>query len=145
MKGTAFSPSIGALGLVGAPCFSRGEQRFSFAQRSSTLIMRFSAGLENPGPKSLRENYLLEPDWSKLGSATSFCFVSGHDVSRATLGQNGQGFSPCHRKIRKKFQWKTEQGLKPHSLWAFTARLKSRRKYKAKSSEGLAVFLSKTI
>jgi hypothetical protein len=29
-----------------------------------------------------------------------------------------QGFSPCHRKICKKFQWKTAQGLKPHSLVA---------------------------
>jgi hypothetical protein len=30
--------------------------------------------------------------------------------------KNGLGFSPCHRKIRKKSQWKTAQGLKPHSL-----------------------------
>ncbi len=60
MKGTTFSPSIEALGLVGAPCFSRGEQRFSVAQRSSTLIMRFSAGLENPGLKpSLRKETLF--------------------------------------------------------------------------------------
>jgi hypothetical protein len=126
VKGTAFSPSIGALGLVGAPCFSRGEQRFSFAQRSSTLIMRFSAGLENPGLKSLRENYLLEPDWSKLGSTTSFCFVSGHDFGRATLGQNGQGFSPCHRKIGAEIPRERGTGAKAQLFFApFTARLKS--------------------
>jgi hypothetical protein len=34
--------------LVGALCFSRGEQRFSVADESWSLIMRFSAGLENP-------------------------------------------------------------------------------------------------
>ncbi len=36
---------------MGALCFSRGEQRFSVAETSWTLIMRFSAGLENPGLK----------------------------------------------------------------------------------------------
>jgi hypothetical protein len=41
--------------LVGALCFSRGEQRFSVAEKSSTLIMRFSVGLENPGLKPLFE------------------------------------------------------------------------------------------
>jgi hypothetical protein len=34
--------------LVGALCFSRGEQRFSVAEKSSISMMRFSAGLENP-------------------------------------------------------------------------------------------------
>jgi hypothetical protein len=34
---------------VGALCFSRGEQRFSVAEKSWISIMRFSAGLENPG------------------------------------------------------------------------------------------------
>jgi carboxymethylenebutenolidase len=33
-------------GLVGALCFSRGKQRFSLAEKSSILIMRFSAGLD---------------------------------------------------------------------------------------------------
>jgi hypothetical protein len=47
---------LSATSLVGAPCFSRGEQRFSVAQRSWTLIVRFSAGLENSGLKCLREN-----------------------------------------------------------------------------------------
>ena len=42
--------------MVGALCFSRGEQRFSAAEKSWTLIMRFSAGLGNQGLKSLREN-----------------------------------------------------------------------------------------
>jgi hypothetical protein len=41
---------------VGALCFSRGEQRFSVAEKSWTLIMRFSAGLEYPELKCLREN-----------------------------------------------------------------------------------------
>jgi hypothetical protein len=31
--------------MVGALCFSRGKQRFSVAEKSLTLIMRFSAGL----------------------------------------------------------------------------------------------------
>jgi hypothetical protein len=31
---------------VGALCFSRGKQRFSVAGECSTVIMRFSAGLE---------------------------------------------------------------------------------------------------
>jgi hypothetical protein len=35
---------------VGA-LFSRGEQRFSVAEKGWTLTMRFSAGLENPGLK----------------------------------------------------------------------------------------------
>ena len=41
----------GAPSLVGALCFSRGEQRFSVAEKGWTLTMRFSAGLENPGLK----------------------------------------------------------------------------------------------
>jgi hypothetical protein len=50
---------------VGAPCFSRGEQRFSVAQRSSTSIMRFSAGLENPGLKpSLKKETLFR--WTEV-------------------------------------------------------------------------------
>jgi hypothetical protein len=44
--------------------------------------------------------------------AAIFCFVSGHDFSRAAHGQNGRGFSPCHRKIRTKFLWQKPQGLK---------------------------------
>jgi hypothetical protein len=47
-----------------------------------------------------------------------FCFVSGHDFSRAVPGQNGQGFSPCHRTIRREFNGNA-QGLKPHSFRAF--------------------------
>jgi hypothetical protein len=43
-------------GGVGALYISRGEQRFSVAEKSWTSNMRFSAGLENPGLKSLREN-----------------------------------------------------------------------------------------
>jgi hypothetical protein len=38
-------------GLVGALCFSRGEQRFSVAEKSWISIMRSSAGLKNPGLK----------------------------------------------------------------------------------------------
>ena len=34
---------------VGALCFSRGEQRFSAAEKSWTSMMRFSAGLEIQG------------------------------------------------------------------------------------------------
>ena len=41
--------------MVGALCFSRGEQRFSVAEKSWTSTMRFSAGLENPGLKRLRK------------------------------------------------------------------------------------------
>jgi hypothetical protein len=37
--------------LVGALCFSRGEQRLSVAEKGWTSIMRFGAGLENPGLK----------------------------------------------------------------------------------------------
>ncbi len=33
------------LGRVGALCFSRGKQRFSVAEKSSKMIMRFSAGI----------------------------------------------------------------------------------------------------
>jgi hypothetical protein len=36
---------------VEALCLSGGEQRFSVAEKSWTLMMRFSAGLENPGRK----------------------------------------------------------------------------------------------
>ena len=35
------------------PCFSRGKQRFSVAQKSTTLITRFRAGFENPGLKPI--------------------------------------------------------------------------------------------
>jgi hypothetical protein len=43
--------------VVGALCFSRGNQRLSVARKSSILIMRFSAGLEESrGFRSLREN-----------------------------------------------------------------------------------------
>jgi hypothetical protein len=37
---------------VGALCFSRGKQRFSVAGECSTVIMRFSAGLERSGAKA---------------------------------------------------------------------------------------------
>jgi hypothetical protein len=33
-----------ALGMVGAPAFMRGEERFSAPERVSPLIARFSAG-----------------------------------------------------------------------------------------------------
>src|SRR5580658_2907219 len=56
--------------------------------------------------------------------ASGFCFVSGHDFSRATPGQNGEGFSLCHRKIWTKFEKKNPQGLKPNFLARLT-RLKS--------------------
>jgi hypothetical protein len=35
--------------LVGALCFSGGKQRFSVAEKSSTSILRFSAGHEIQG------------------------------------------------------------------------------------------------
>jgi hypothetical protein len=82
--------------VVGAPCFSRGEQRFSVAQRSWTLITRFSAGVENSGLKCQRKPLFSESDLSKLGSAAyAACFVSGHDFSRAAKGREEWGFSPC--------------------------------------------------
>jgi hypothetical protein len=37
--------------LVGALCFSRGEQHFSVAEKSWISSMRLSAGHENPGLK----------------------------------------------------------------------------------------------
>ena len=40
----------------------------------------------------------------------TYCFVSGHDFSRATTRPKGQGFSPCHLKIRTNFQWKKRRG-----------------------------------
>jgi hypothetical protein len=49
--------------LMGALCFSSGEQRFSVAETSWTSIMRFGAGLENPGQKSLRENLERSPEF----------------------------------------------------------------------------------
>jgi hypothetical protein len=46
-----------------------------------------------------KQRISANPDSSKLGSATklqvfatAFCFVSGHDFSRAAPDQNGQGF-----------------------------------------------------
>jgi hypothetical protein len=41
-----------------------------------------------------------------------FALYQGTTFSRATTGQNGQGFSPCHRKICTKFQDKKAPGLK---------------------------------
>jgi hypothetical protein len=38
-------------GVGGSPLLSRGEQRFSVSETSWTLMMRFSAGLEDPGLK----------------------------------------------------------------------------------------------
>ena len=40
-----FPPGPRSVSLVGALCFSRGKQRFSVAEKSSKMIMRFSAGI----------------------------------------------------------------------------------------------------
>jgi hypothetical protein len=61
-----------------------GRIASAIRENVSTLFVRFSAGLENPGLKSLRENREETADLS-----TALCFVSGHDFSRATTGQNG--------------------------------------------------------
>jgi hypothetical protein len=61
---------------VGALCFSRGEQRFSVAETSWTLIMRFSAGLENPGLNRLRKK--VEQGAKPVPSAAKAEQISNH-------------------------------------------------------------------
>ena len=66
----------------GALCFSRGEQRFSVAEKKSTLIMRFSAGFERSRAKAplLRNESLsrwteVQPPLLKQGAPTRFGVV----------------------------------------------------------------------
>jgi hypothetical protein len=47
----------------------------------------------------LRENSLLESDFSKSGSATSFALCIRARLQSCHLGHNGQGFSPCQGQI----------------------------------------------
>ncbi len=42
-----------------------------------------------------------------------FCFVSGHDFSRAVLGQNDLGFSPCQLVTGRESAGALESALKP--------------------------------
>jgi hypothetical protein len=44
---------------VGALCFSRGEQRFSVAEKSWTLICALALASKNPGLKPVLRNELL--------------------------------------------------------------------------------------
>jgi methyl coenzyme M reductase beta subunit len=51
-----FAPS-----LVGALCFSRGEQRFSVAEKSLDFDLRFSAGLEKARAKARLSKWIAFP------------------------------------------------------------------------------------
>jgi hypothetical protein len=64
---------------------------------------------------------LLEPGMGKPGWArqVAYCFVSGHDFSRATSPTKGQGFSSCHHKKSARISnEKKALGLKPPLFFA---------------------------
>jgi hypothetical protein len=50
---------------VGAPCFRRGNERFSVEGKKFDIVVRFSAGLYNPGLKSLHFNSRI---WEARGA-----------------------------------------------------------------------------
>jgi len=69
------------------------------------------------GLKSLRENLKKKPRNSPLRSRIRlvqqvFCFVSGHDFSRADPRQNGRALAPATLKSRRNPNRKKAQGLK---------------------------------
>jgi hypothetical protein len=58
--------------------------------------------------------------------AAASCFVSGHDFSRATSGQNGQGFSRSSRKNPARNSSRKSTGAKAQRCFIpVAARLKS--------------------
>jgi hypothetical protein len=78
---------------VGGLCFSRGEQRFSVAEKSWTLIMRFSAGLENPGLKPVLSGMNRFVRWTEVqlppdSGVDDICglFPGSHAGSSAQIG-----------------------------------------------------------
>jgi hypothetical protein len=75
----------------------------------------------------------------------AFCFVSGHDFSRAAHGRMVGALAPATAKSDAKFRRKKAQGLKPDSFCALYGTTEVVPCYKAKSLEGYARLRNKRV
>jgi hypothetical protein len=97
--------------VVEALCFSRGEQRFSVAEKSWTLMIRFSAGLENPGLKPV----LSEMNRFSAGLKSSSPLLKQGAPTRFGVDYIGGSFSGSHPGAKSPIQFAYSVGAEAHT------------------------------